>query len=95
MKQLIWISLTYALAAPAFAAPASQAQPAPANGDKVICKATSISGSLARPKRVCLTKADWEQMRRDAKEYGRERIDGCGARNADPSEPGMPPAPTC
>jgi hypothetical protein len=57
--------------------------------EKKVCRMITVTGALSRRKKVCATKAEWEQQRRDAQEWGRDKIDGCTARNLDP-DPNAP-----
>jgi hypothetical protein len=85
------------LAAGGAAQPAPSAPPAEATAadkEKKICKRVPRPGTIMMTMRVCRTEAEWEADRRDAQQWGRERIDGCRGRSADPAEPGQA-AVTC
>lgn len=54
------------------AAAASADNPDPAkkkdDGQKVVCKTEDVVGSMI-PKRICMTRADWEKRRAEEKAY--------------------------
>ena len=58
--------------------PAAQAKPADAN--KVICKRLDTSGSRAAPRRICMTRAEWDAQEGAARQTATE-----------PSQPSPPP----
>lgn len=61
--------LAFSVAASAMAAPAYGAKPAQGDEDgKVICKSERFVGSN-RSQRVCMTRAEWDHLRRKAKDY--------------------------
>ena len=51
---------------PAASAPAAPAQ-RPA--DKIVCRSTENTGSLLPGPKVCKTRAEWEQIRKDSRDY--------------------------
>jgi len=71
---LIRLSAPFALialccAGPVLAAPATSAAPAAeASDSEVVCQAQKTIGSRLGSKRVCLTREEWRQQRRDHRE---------------------------
>ena len=64
----ISIGLCVVAAACASAGAAQAAPKAKSDPNKVVCRNVAESGSRLKKKRVCLTMAEWAEMRRDAKE---------------------------
>jgi hypothetical protein len=63
------IALLLASAAPTDAAGVAAAPPAP---DQQICKKEQVTGSLARTRKTCMTRAQWNKLRdRSQSEYDR------------------------
>ena len=45
--------------------PALADEPAEAAPERKICKTERATGSLTRSRRICMTQAEWDQLRRD------------------------------
>ena len=43
-------------------------EPAPASQDKKICRTERSTGSLTRSRRICMTQAEWDALRRETKQ---------------------------
>lgn len=66
-------ALMISAATPA-AAPTDAAEAPPAPKEKLICTKATVTGSPARSKRVCQTRAQWEADKEEArKDYERVR----------------------
>jgi hypothetical protein len=87
MVHLTKLSIAAALLVSATGAAAETPKPAPApvpDGEKKICKMITTVGTLSMRKRVCATKLEWEQRRRDAQDYARDVVNGDTSANQDP-----------
>ncbi len=64
---------------------ANDGTPNDASGDaKMICKKQEVTGSLARSRKVCRTKAEWNRISQDMQSQMRDYVDhGRGGTNGD------------
>lgn len=67
LRTLLAAALVVGMTAPALAedAPAAD-QPAPK--EKKICRTESVTGSLVAKRRICMTKAEWDQLAQNSKD---------------------------
>ena len=56
--------------------------------DKISCKTYTVTGSLARTKRVCMSGSDWRQQRADILMLGNDRSTGCSSPGGCQEQPG-------
>lgn len=56
-------------------AAASQAAPAPAPGERRICKRSAPSGSLIETRRECHTRAEWDRIAQAARTEGQDMVE--------------------
>lgn len=64
-KILLAASLAIAVSAPVLAADGDKDQEAPK--EKKICRTERVTGSLVASRRVCMTKAEWDQLAAETK----------------------------
>jgi hypothetical protein len=88
-RPVLLLIVAAALPSPALAAPTLAEQPA----DKMICKKSVETGTLARVTKTCLTKAEWQRLRDKSQATGQNLRDknfsSCGGSVATrPSEMG-------
>ena len=70
---IYFLALMTAATTPA-AAPTEAGETPPAKEEKLICTKSVVTGSPARSKRVCRTRAQWEEEKEEArKDYERTR----------------------
>lgn len=89
MRWPIFLLVAAIIPSPAFAAPTLAEQPA----DKMICKKSVETGTLARVTKTCLSKAEWQRLRDKSQALGQSLRDrnysSCGPSVATrPSEMG-------
>ena len=84
---LLTVAAAITLSAPGLAAD-EQAQPDP---QKKICKTERTTGSLTRSRRICMTRAEWDQLSRDTQKDLADIQRNAGAiprtLNTDPNQP--------
>lgn len=66
--------LALALTSPSFAAETPRADAPGAGKEKMICKREVPVGSLIASRKMCLTKAQWDQRERDGNEDARKMV---------------------
>jgi hypothetical protein len=86
MKIVALASLALMVDAAGAASPTPQAKPADPDKDRVICKSEPTKGRFT--KRVCHTKAEWEQITKDAEAAVKEIQDRPGIVPCPPTAPG-------
>ena len=65
----------------------SQVEQAKEDSDKLICRTEKVIGSLAKRRKTCLTRAQWEAVARRGNAFSRSLVEGArsGMRLDDPA----------
>ncbi len=66
-KVLLAATLAFAVAVPALAGDAKEATGQEAPKEKKICRTETVTGSLISKRRICMTKAEWDQLAQRSK----------------------------
>lgn len=83
--------LATAVVLAAFAATALSAQDAPeqkAKAEKKICQSEKMTGSLTRVRRICMTRAEWDEMRLKYKHGFEDNVRGAAGGQKIDNNPG-------
>jgi hypothetical protein len=67
-KVMLAATLAVALSAPAVAGNTDESNAQQAPKEKKICRTETVTGSLVSKRRVCLTKAEWDQLSQQARD---------------------------
>jgi hypothetical protein len=67
-KILLAATLAIALSTPAMAGDKDESSEQQAPKEKKICRTETVTGSLVSKRRVCLTKAEWDQLSQQARD---------------------------
>ncbi len=91
MLKAFLVALPLLIAAPSIALAQVAANPTPQPGEKLKCKRSQVTGSLARTQKICLTERQWRGMEDGARKNAQDMQGQLNSLRDNGESPGFTP----